>query len=644
MLSNFRAFAQSPIALVIIVLLVLGFALYGVGGIFTGSGTAVVVVGNEQISQRELAQAFERELQQIQAQNPDATREQALQGGFGDQVLQRLIVQSAFYDKARTLGLVTSDRALTTELRSYQAFHNPVTGEFDADTYRSALLNARYAPAEFERSVSEDLTRSQLAESLTAGHRIPTGMAATRYLVQQEQRRMRALILDASAADDIADPTDEQLQAYIDANPGQVDELGLPVFTAPEYRAITLVRFQLEDFITDVEIDEAVLRESYAYSVENGELGTPAQRSLTQILVPDEATARAVETRVAAGEDPAAITADLGLDAPLTQNDVQAYQIPDSTLASAVFTMDAEQSAAIQGNFGWSVVRIDAASEAVIPSFEEQMPELRSEAARATATDAMFDAMAAFEQERANGATLEDAARRAGIPLEAYVPLDQYARDQSGEIDFERYNALAPDILRVAFEQFAGFAIDIQQFNDTDWFTLRVDEIIPEHARELGEVRDEAADIWRAAELDTQLQARADEAMAQLQAGDSMDLVVLTAGGRIESSTLKRDETAGSFAANVVGQAFSLDIGQPSMVARRGRGPHMIVVVDEIIPADLARAGLGAVEQLASAIDSEISDDILVSAQTALLAEYGIDGESIDRRLQAGALGQTETQ
>ena len=643
MLTNFRSFAQSPAALVIIVLLVLGFALYGVGGIFTGSGTAVVVVGDEQISQRELAQAFEREWQGIQEQNPEATREQALEAGLGDQVLQRLIVQAAFYAKARDMGLVTSDRALNTELRSYQAFHNPVTGSFEPSLYRSALVGARYTPADFERSVSEDMTRTQLAQTLGAGTRAPTAMAATRYLVQQEQRRMRTLILDGSAADAVAEPSDEQLQAFIDANRDQTDALGLPVFTAPEFRAITLVRFRLEDFIADVELDESMLRETFDYKVENGDLGTPALRSFVRLTAPDEATANALAARLEAGEPAAVIAADLGLDAPLPQTDVQAYQVPDNRLATTIFTMTEGATAAIEGSFGWSAVKILGVTEAVIPGFEEALPALRDEAARAEATNAMYDAMAAFEQERSNGASLEDAALRSGTPLEAFVPLDQFARADGGEIDFERYQSMAPDILRVAFEQFAGFATNLEQVNQTDWFTLRVDEIIPARPRELSDVREEAAEIWRAAEIDTQLQTRADEALAQLLAGDDMELVQLTAGGRVETSTLKRDETAGGFAANVVGQAFVMAVGEPALVARRGRGPHMILVVDEIIPADLAQAGLGEVELRGAQIDNELNDDIIIATQTALLAAYGIDGDSIDQRLRASALGETVT-
>ena len=93
MLSNFRSFAQSPLALVIIVLLVLAFAiaLPGSGGIFTGSGDAVVTVGPERISQRELSSAFNGEVRRLQDQDSSITAEQARL------LVERLAVPRATY-------------------------------------------------------------------------------------------------------------------------------------------------------------------------------------------------------------------------------------------------------------------------------------------------------------------------------------------------------------------------------------------------------------------------------------------------------------------------------------------------------------------------------------------------------------------
>ena len=69
----------------------------------------------------------------------------------------------------------------------------------------------------------------------------------------------------------------------------------------------------------------------------------------------------------------------------------------------------------------------------------------------------------------------------------------------------------------------------------------------------------------------------------------------------------------------------------------------MILVVDEILPAQLEQAPIGSIEALQTAIQGEIVQDILMSAQSALLNEYNIDGSSIDQRLRAGALGETTT-
>lgn len=641
MLTLFRAFAKSPMALIVIVLLVLAFALYGVGGIFTGSGTAVVVVGNQQVSVRDLSQSYEQTFRNQQLQNPSFTREQAREAGMGDQVLQRLIVQAAIYAKAQELGVVASNRALREEIRSYDAFNNLVTGEFDRDSYRQALQAQGYNERDFENTMREDIARIQLIQALTDGIATPADLSATRYLVQQERRRLRALFIDASTADAIDAPSDEELQAFIDANPNQVDGNGLPVFVAPEYRAITLVRFQVSDFERDVEVDETQLREVYDFQVDTGRLGTPATRTFTQLIAPDQETATAAVARLNAGETVDTVTAELNLGEPLVQEEVQAFEVPDTQLAEVVFSMQPGAIQTVEGAFGWYAIQVTGGEDAQVPSFEEQLPELRSEAARAEATNLMYDTMSAFENARVEtGASLEDAAAAGGTFVEIFAPMDQYARDESGVIDFQRFSELAPDILRTAFEQVPGFPIDLQQYNENDFFTLRVDEVIPSRPRELAEVREEAERLWRAAQVDIQLEARAEEALAQLQAGDDMDFVAITSGGRVETTTLRRGENAGSFTSALVSQAFGQTPGEFALAIQHSPGEHAVLIVDEIIPGDVAAAELGEIGLLSDGISGEIENDIMVQLQNALLNEYGIDENSVDPTLRATALGE----
>ncbi len=339
MLTLFRSFAKSPFALVIILLIVLAFAFTGVGGIFTGSGTAVVVAGNQQVSVRQVAQAFERELQRVQTENPEITREQALEFGLGEQVLQRLTTFAALEAKASELGLAISPDALVDEAARQTAFRNPVTDRFDYNTMISVLQNNGMTEAQFRSELEGDLLRQQLIFALAGSVPAPEFLAETRYEVRRERRQITALLLDASTADEIEDPTEEQLESFIASNQDMTDRNGLPLFTAPEFRAITLVRFRLADFLRDIEIDETMLRETYDYQVETGQLGTPARRSFVQLTAADEATAQTVASRLESGETAAAIAADMGLGEPVELEEVEAYEVPDSQVAEAVFGM-----------------------------------------------------------------------------------------------------------------------------------------------------------------------------------------------------------------------------------------------------------------------------------------------------------------
>ena len=344
--------------------------------------------------------------------------------------------------------------------------------------------------------------------------------------------------------------------------------------------------------------------------------------------------------RLAAGETAAAIAAELGLGEPVELEEVQAYEVPDTDVAEAVFAMGEGAAAAIQGRFGWNAVFVSSAVDATVPSYEEQREDILTELARADALNALYDQIAAFEESRASGATLEQAAAASGSPLEIFQPLDQYGRDASLEIDFERYATLGQEILPGVFEAPEGYATDLTQFNETDFYTVRVDEIVPSHLRDLEDVRIVAEARWRESQLDTQLATRAEEALEQLRSGESLDIVALTTGGRAESTTARRTDTAENFSRSVIARAFSMNPGDwESVQAASGR--HVILTVDEIITADTAALSGSELSELEALISQEATNDVFQALQMALEAEYALNDGAIDRALVAQALGET---
>ena len=644
MLSNLRAFAQSPWSAVLIFLIILSFAAFGLPGIFTGSGTAVVVVGKEQVSARELAQAYQRDIRDRQTDNPGYTRQEAQAENLGDDTLRQLMVRAAFLGKARELGLSVSDEALVESVRDF--FVNPATGQYDYQIMQQTLNQLNMNENQFQDDQVAELIRQQLFVSLSSGITPPSILMDTRIGAALEQRRMRALFLDNSVLDEFTAPTDEQLLELMENESYR--------FVRPEYRAFTLARFRLQDFLVDIEVDETVLRDTYQYELESGQIGTPARRTFTQIDATDEATAQMVRDRLTAGETASEVAAELGLMPPLEHDDIQIEVIPDTVLRDRVFELPAGSIEIIEGNFNWYVAFVSAAIDENIPTYEERLPELQTIAADTDARNLMYDRLGEFESIRGGrgGATLEEAGAEAGVPIEVFTALSQAGRDRSGAWaaptqqftpsgQFQLISELQGDVLNSAFEQPVSFETPIEQYNETDYFALRVDEIIPSRPYTLDEARAEAEQRWYAIQANTALTALVESARDRVESGEALDDVAASIGGRVGSATLGRTEQLGEFAPIVVQTAFGASEGDTVLLAPDDRYPNVaVIVVDEIIPGDASTITPAQMVGAQNAMLEQMSEDVFYSMQAALMDEYELHNPVIDTRLRASALGE----
>lgn len=630
MLAAIRSLARSPIAvLIIIVPLLAAFALFGVTDVFRVAGTSAVEVGSQSVSARELASTYSRQLQQIQIQNPGFTREQAEEVGLPDQVLNQLTVDAAIAAKADDLGLGISDAAVREQIRSIEAFRNPFTGRFDRQTYAQALSQANYTEAEFERSVRTDLIRAQLVAPLVSGIDTPATLASARRAFTNERRTINALLISPSMAGDIPDPDDAQLQAFIEEN--------AQFFQRPEFRRITLVRVDPDAAMRDIDIAEEDLRELYEIRLEQGELADPATRTLRYWNASDAAAAQDAAERISGGQAPGDVATDLGLGEPVTLEAVQAYEIPDAEVADAAFDLGEGEAAAIESRLGWRVLYIDGAIDPDVPGFQEARSGLLTELASDQAEQVVLDRIYAFDEQRTGGATIAEAATSAGIPVERFDFVNEDGISEAGY----QVQGLAgyPEILSSAFELPEGFDSDPAQYGDGGYFVLRVDEVDPSRLPALADVREQAETTWRFRQVDDRLGEIVEEAMARVDAGDSLNVVAddLGAGARVETATLLRSETAGPFNQQLVQQAFAAPQGQPFQARAGDQRTRAVAVVEDIVAPAPGPLPANAVSELSAELEADLSQAL----QSALLARYEVrrNPDIIDQ-----ALGRTSPQ
>lgn len=634
MLTLIRQMAKNPlIGGVIIALLVAAFALWGVTDIMSGGGTSAVVVGPERVSAQDLLRTYNRQVAQVQRENPRLTREEIDAAGFGNQVVQQMTLQAALAAKANELGLSISDQTVFDAIQAIPAFQNPFTGRFDQATYLEVLRQNGYQGGaidrQFERDIALELRQGQFVDALLGSVEPPSLFGTARQAWTNERRAMRALLIPPSLAGDVGDPDDAMLEAFIADNAG--------VFERPEQRRFTLIRFTPALFERDAEVSETDIEDLYAFRLDRGELSDPQVRSYEQWAAPDQATAEAAAGRLAAGEPVSEVRGALGLGERVAFPDMQQAQVPDRAIAAAVFAMGSGDVRAVDSRLGWRVVRVTDAVDPEAPSLDALRDELRAELARDQAEEDMFVAMSAFEDARRVALDLAEAASEAGVPLERfdYITADGFTLEGAPATTLLEEGGDA--ILQLVFSLTPGLDSALETYADGSYAVVRVDSIEAPRLPSVDEVREDAEAFWRLRTIDERLQAMVDDVLERTQAGESLEGIAALLGGgaAVEIATLGREETAGPFNRNLVSQAFGVAPGTRFPARAGDQRTRAIVVVDEIIAPPMAPPG----PEQQAAMRQEIESDIATALQTALLDAYEV---RTDQRLIDQALGRTE--
>lgn len=253
MLQSMRDGAQSTAAKVIIGLIVISFAGFGLESLLPGgSGTSVAEVNGEEISPQALQQAI-------------SVQKQRLAQIFGDQVdpamleddrlrpsaLESLIQRALMLQESEALGLTASQREIGRTVTSIEAFQ--IDGRFDPEQYKRVLATAGYTPERFRRAQAEDLVLEQLQQTLVSSEFVTPLESAAAANVGAEARDVRYIEVPADSLVAESAVDDAAVQAFYEENPDRFME---PLKLVAEY-----IVLDSADYIKPV--DEAVLRDEF---------------------------------------------------------------------------------------------------------------------------------------------------------------------------------------------------------------------------------------------------------------------------------------------------------------------------------------------------------------------------------------------
>ena len=610
MLQSMRSGAQSTPVKILLILIVISFAGFGVESVLFGSsGTSVADVNGEEITPQQLQIAIEnqkRQMMQIFGDNldPAMLEDDRLRGS----ALEGLIERQLLLQSADAQGLVASSRSIGQIVASVEAFQ--VDGQFDADRYKVVLANAGLSPERFRREQAQQIKLSDLQQSVLASDFTTALEVAATADVSSEERDVRYLLLDAEAVfADVVVSEDAVAEYYGD----HLDD-----FVSEEQVVAQYIELQLEDFFAPV--DEALVREQF--EAVKGEYEVKDQTRVAHILLIqgddesiEEYTQRIddVAARLAAGTafgDVAANasddigSADLGGELGFTDGTV----FPDA-MEEAIAELEVGQiSAPVKTDAGTHFIRVEERVAGEAPDFESLRAELADSIQRSAAEKELLIAVDALRDISFNSPDLTGPAESLGVQSQLSSPVTRGAGDGVFGNEQVRAALFSNEVYQ------AGNNSEVIELPGSRFVAVRVAEKVPPAQLVLEEV---ATDIRaqlemeaRAAELDRLLE----EIKARRQAGETIDAIATESGWewRVElgarrvGSLLPREVANAAFRMELEG-GFALD-----MVELPG---------EQYAVVELARVTPGSVDNLSNQErDAIVSQLAQMQGELSLLA------------------------
>jgi peptidyl-prolyl cis-trans isomerase D len=219
---------------------------------------------------------------------------------------------------------------------------------------------------------------------------------------------------------------------------------------------------------------------------------------------------------------------------------------------------EGEVSAPAKGRFGWLLLKAERISPGHTKSFEEAREQIRDELAKDMATERVLKLSNDVEDARASGASLEEAAKAAGLKAPIVQAADAEGKDPEGK----PIAGLAADIVREAFNQDVSFDADMKPLADGGYFVVRVDRIVPPDIRPLETIKDKVTGDYLRAERASRLKALAERLTTRVKAGTPLATIAAEQGrALLTSEPIERGSANETFSREAVEKLFAASIG-----------------------------------------------------------------------------------
>ncbi len=517
MITFIRRWLTSWPVLLLLGLVLVAFAITGIGDPFAGGGPvgSIAKVGNKVVSENDLLKAFDRLVRNARQSNPGVSQTDFAKQGAVTVAADQLIGQTAVETLATSAGIAASERAIGAVIAGIPAFQTG--GKFDEATYRRVIADQKLTEAELHQGIAGDLVRKQLLTPVTAALGVPADMARPYAQMLVDIHRGGVALVPVTAS---VPPTEAEIAKFYADNKAR--------FTVPERRAYRYATIDSAGIIASAAVSEAQI--AAAFAKDPAKYGAAATRRLEQVVVPDEAKARVLVAAAATegfGKAAQRIAGFGAADIDLGEQTREAFgkatspAVADAAFAASVGSVTAPLKTA----YGWHVVRV-AALGAAGKSLAQARATVEADLKKTAGTAALGDLVAAIEDGVEAGKSFADIAKEQRLAILAQTPVTKEgsapgAPPLSGD---------AAAIAAKAFRHEPGDGAAVEDLGGGKLIVIETMAVTPAAPQPLAEIR--AVVVAGAAQAKAMAAARgkADAVAAAVRKGQAFDAALAAQG------------------------------------------------------------------------------------------------------------------
>lgn len=375
--DKLREGATGPIAKVIFFLIIISFAIAGVGSyVMPKTNFDPVRVNGVAIKNADLENQFRIKRNQLERQYGDQFIEQSKDRNFlkslRKETLETMINDQVLADHMYKEGIDVHKDLVRYKISKMPEFK--VDGQFNNEQYRKVLSRAGYSPDRFGEAVRSDLAREIYLRTIFENNFVLPKEASTLGSLLAQKRTYRTITLNLDTFKNSVSATEEELKAFYEEHKNE--------YLLPEKVKVSYVFVRTDDLqplvqYTDADLEKYFNLHSEIYTV-------PEKRVVAHILVTGDDAAdkiKKINEELKNGAKFADLVKTYSEDTSSKDNGgvLPAFSLGnmDASFEKAAFSLVSadEVSEPVNSQFGWHLIKLIK----IEPSYHEEFAKVKAD-------------------------------------------------------------------------------------------------------------------------------------------------------------------------------------------------------------------------------------------------------------------------